>query len=82
MNILAEVVIKGEAVTVEVLDVYHSSRGKVVFVKALTGQPFTAWTHGGWACNETATVFPAQLRNVRIPVELAAIPAELIINVY
>ncbi len=69
---------RGESLTVEVLDVYDGSNGrKLASVRALSGEPFTCWTHGGWATGSLASVPVFLLREVAATVDLPglAIPA-------
>ena len=77
--IIANIPHNGETITVEVLDVFTTGDGrKLATVRALTGQPFTSWTHGGWAESDTRRVRVDQLANVAISVELPALVPALV----
>jgi len=66
MTILASIPHKGNRMTVEILDVWTGGSGvKLATVRALTGQPFQSWTHGGWATSDTANFPAGLLRDVR-----------------
>lgn len=41
---------------VRVLNVYESPLGKRATIEALKGEPFIAWTHGGWCFSSTTRV--------------------------
>jgi hypothetical protein len=68
---------KGEALTVEVTNTLTAGGRKLAEVRALAGQPFTAWTNGGWAESDTAYIPVAFLADVAVSVALAGdlIPA-------
>lgn len=66
MTILADIPHKGSMIKVEITDTYINSRGeKMVSVKALKGEPFISWTHGGWAYYNTTEVGVNSLKDVR-----------------
>jgi hypothetical protein len=78
--ILASIPHGKEKLTVEVTDVFTGGSGvKLATVRALAGEPFQAWTNGGWCSSNTAR-FPADLlRDVAVSVEPqpVAIPQEV-----
>ena len=50
---------------VKILDVFTTGDGrKLAIVQALEGQPFTNWTHGGWAASDTTTLRADLLQDV------------------
>jgi hypothetical protein len=51
MTIIATIPHLGEYLIVEVIDTYYSKalRRRMATVKALHDEPFSAWTHGGFA---------------------------------
>ena len=50
---------------VKILDVFTTGDGrKLAIVQALEGQPFTSWTHGGWAASDTTTIRADFLQDV------------------
>ncbi len=56
----------GELVQVEVLSTWQGGSGKLATVRAVAGgQPFAAWTHGGWSSSDFANVRADLLKNVR-----------------
>lgn len=63
--ILAQIPQNGTAIQVEVLDAFEGAGGrKVARVRALAGQPFTGWTHGGWCQSDQAVVEAGLLASV------------------
>ena len=79
--IIAQIPHDGTTITVEVLSTFTTGDGrKLATVKALTGKPFTSWTHGGWAESETRNVRVDLLSNVAMSVDLpaAAAPVEIL----
>ncbi|NUM47941.1 MAG: hypothetical protein HUU38_24815 [Anaerolineales bacterium] len=50
-------------ILVRVLNVYTSPLGQRATIEALTGEPFLAWTHGGWCYSRTTRVSVALLRS-------------------
>ena len=72
--ITAQVPHKGAWLTVQVLELFNGTEGKVAYVKALSingsqPEPFISWTHGGWATHSTTTYPVSFLRNVEIYAE-------------
>lgn len=53
-------------VRVEVLDVVHIRGQKMAYVRALKGEPFTKFTHGGPAQYSTAYVYVDALKNKEV----------------
>ena len=78
--IIANVSHKGAMIPVEVTSVITAGDGrKLAAVRALEGQPFTAWTSGGWIETDQARVSVNSLADIAVSVDLpslAAIPQE------
>jgi len=78
--IIAQTPHNGELITVEVLATFTTGDGrKLATVKAMTGRPFSSWTHGGWADSNTRNVRVDQLSNIAASIELPT-PAAILVN--
>lgn len=84
MAILASIPYKGNRnMIVEILDVFTGGSGvKLATVRALAGQPFQNWTHGGWCPSDTCNWPAGLLRDVIIHPEQdsGSIPQEAVTN--
>lgn len=77
--IIAQIPHNGTTITIEVLSVFTTGDGrKLASVRALTGHPFTEWTHGGPADTDTRRVRVDLLANVALSVELPALVPAMI----
>lgn len=71
--IIANIPHNGTQLTVEILSVFTTGDGrKLAAVRALAGQPFTTWTHGGPADSSSANVRADRLSDIALSVDLAA----------
>lgn len=59
---------RNKMVPCEVRDVFENRGRKLACVTALTGEPFTEWTHGGWCYSASARIPVELLSNIAIEV--------------
>ena len=71
MTIIASIPYKGESLPVTIEDIFTGSNGKTARVRAMAGQPFCSWTHGGWAYSDTLNI-RVDLLTVLAPSGIAA----------
>ena len=82
MTILAQIPYMGASLTAQIIDVFTgSNRRKLATVRALAGQPFAAWTHGGWAYSDTNNVRVDLLSGVAVTADLQTLGERTLIGV-
>lgn len=64
MKILARIPTRNGPVDVEVLDIFDGACRKMAVVRALVGEPFQSWSHGGWSCSAVASIPVSMLQPV------------------
>lgn len=76
--IIASITRNGNSLPVEVVDTFTTGDGrKLAVVRALSGQPFTQWTHGGPSQSDSAYVPVDYLANLAASVDLATVRIEV-----